>query len=146
MGIPFLDDWSDGDGAAGYVLSSSEDEESDDEIFIYPITDDDMPRVRVSTDEAFAMTTQRFAMLGRKRRKQRQVCHCNNYNKFCLHSDTYSGYMGSVYVPLKVVIGGNFDWLYKSEFPASPSLHYWVVSLSNVLALNLSVHNCKSCG
>lgn len=72
------------------MLSSSEDEESDEEIVIYPITDDDMPRVRVSTDEAFA----RFAMLGRKRRKRRQVCHCNNYNKFCLHSDTYSGYMG----------------------------------------------------
>ncbi|XP_062161141.1 phospho-N-acetylmuramoyl-pentapeptide-transferase homolog isoform X2 [Alnus glutinosa] len=71
VGIPFLDDWSDGDGAAGYVLSSSEDEESDEEIVIYPITDDDMPRVRVSADEAFAMTTQRFAMLGRKRRKQR---------------------------------------------------------------------------
>lgn len=67
VGIPYLDDWSDGDGAAGYVLSSSEDEESDEEIVIYPITDDDMPRVRVSTDEAFA----RFAMLGRKRRKRR---------------------------------------------------------------------------
>ncbi|XP_059438304.1 phospho-N-acetylmuramoyl-pentapeptide-transferase homolog isoform X1 [Corylus avellana] len=70
VGIPFLDDWSDGDGAAGYVLSSSEDEESDSEIVIYPITDDS-PRVRISTDEAFAMTTQRFAMLGRKRRKHR---------------------------------------------------------------------------
>ena len=70
------------------MLSSSEDEESDSEIVIYPISDDS-PRVRISTDEAFAMTTQRFAMLGRKRRKQRQVCHCNNYNKFCLFSDTF---------------------------------------------------------
>lgn len=85
------------------MLSSSEDEESDSEIVIYPITDDS-PRVRISTDEAFAMTTQRFAMLGRKRRKQRQVCHCSNYDNFCLHSGTCSVYMGSVCVPLEVVI------------------------------------------
>lgn len=62
------------DGTAGYVLSSSEGEESDAETMLYPVADDDMPKVLVSTDEAFSTTAHRFAMLGRRRRKRRQVC------------------------------------------------------------------------
>lgn len=66
------------DGTGGYVLSSSEGEESDAEIVLYPMADDDMPKVVVSTDEAFARAAHRLAMLGRKRRKHRQVCHPSN--------------------------------------------------------------------
>ncbi|KAF5475157.1 hypothetical protein F2P56_006992 [Juglans regia] len=69
--IPSLDDGSDMDGTAGYVLSSSEGEESDAETLLYPVADDDLPKVLVSTDEAFSTTAHRLAMLGRRRRKRR---------------------------------------------------------------------------
>ncbi|KAB1221340.1 hypothetical protein CJ030_MR2G005419 [Morella rubra] len=69
--LPSLDDVYESDGTGGYVLSSSEGEESDAEIVLYPMADDDMPKVVVSTDEAFARAAHRLAMLGRKRRKHR---------------------------------------------------------------------------
>jgi phospho-N-acetylmuramoyl-pentapeptide-transferase len=59
---------------SSYMISSSDGEESDAEIVLNPITDDDLPRrVRVSTGEAFGMTAHRLAILGRRRRKHRRV-------------------------------------------------------------------------
>jgi len=61
---------------SGYMLSSSEGEDSDTEILLGPLHDDEMPSVTVKTDEAFAATANRLAILGRRRRKHRQVRRC----------------------------------------------------------------------
>ncbi|KAL4627539.1 hypothetical protein ACB092_05G172500 [Castanea dentata] len=71
FGIPSLHDWNDNDGMSGYMLSSSEGEDSDTEISLSPLYDDEMPSVTVKTDEAFAATANRLAILGRRRRKNR---------------------------------------------------------------------------
>ena len=78
--IPLLHDWNDNDGMTGYMLSSREGEESDTKITLNPITNNDMPTVTVKTDEAFAVTAHWLAILGRRSRKQRQVCHCSTYH------------------------------------------------------------------
>lgn len=75
-----LHDWNDNDGMTGYMLSSREGEESNTEIRLNPITDDDMPSVTVKTDEAFAVTAHWLAILGRRSRKQRQGCCCSSYH------------------------------------------------------------------
>lgn len=63
------------------MLSSREGEESNAEITLNPITDDDMPSATVTTDEAFAVTANWLAILGRRSRKQRQVCRCSSYHR-----------------------------------------------------------------
>ena len=75
-----LHDWNDNDGMTGYMLSSTEGEESDTEIALNPITDDDMPSVTVKADEAFAVTAHWLAIPGRRSRKQRQVFRCSTYH------------------------------------------------------------------
>ncbi|XP_065615902.1 phospho-N-acetylmuramoyl-pentapeptide-transferase homolog [Quercus suber] len=69
--IPSLNDWNDNDGMSGYMLSSSEGEDSDTEISLGLLHDDEMPSFTVKTDEAFAATANRLAILGRRRRKHR---------------------------------------------------------------------------
>ncbi|KAM4112218.1 hypothetical protein ACJW30_05G124400 [Castanea mollissima] len=71
FGIPSLHDWNDNNGMSGYMLSSSEGEDSDTEILLSPLYDDEMPSVTVKTDEAFAATANRLTILGRRRRKHR---------------------------------------------------------------------------
>ncbi|KAM3748635.1 hypothetical protein ACB098_05G124000 [Castanea mollissima] len=71
FGIPSLHDWNDNNGMSGYMLSSSEGEDSDTEILLSPLYDDELPSVTVKTDEAFAATANRLAILGRRRRKHR---------------------------------------------------------------------------
>ncbi|KAK4589239.1 hypothetical protein RGQ29_020012 [Quercus rubra] len=56
---------------SGYMLSSSEGEDSDTEISLGLLHDDEMPSVTVKTDEAFAATANRLAILGRRRRNHR---------------------------------------------------------------------------
>ncbi|KAJ7968928.1 phospho-N-acetylmuramoyl-pentapeptide- transferase-like [Quillaja saponaria] len=68
--VPLLDDWGDGDGSAGYRLSSSDDE-SDADNLLTPMSDIDLPAVTVSNDDALTVTAHRFAMLGRGRKKHR---------------------------------------------------------------------------
>lgn len=68
-----MDDWGDDEGISGYVLSSSENEDSDGEIVISAAPDADLPRVNETTNEALAVTAHRFAMLGRRRRRHRYV-------------------------------------------------------------------------
>ncbi|KAJ6893839.1 phospho-N-acetylmuramoyl-pentapeptide-transferase [Populus alba x Populus x berolinensis] len=68
-----LDDWANNDGAAGYVLLSSDGEDSDGEYIINPVTDMELPTAKVSTNDALTLTAHRLAMIGRAPRKRRQV-------------------------------------------------------------------------
>ncbi|KAI4343075.1 hypothetical protein MLD38_027620 [Melastoma candidum] len=69
--IPPLVDWEDVEGVSGYLLSSSENEDSDGEIVISAAPDADLPMVSETTNEALAVTAHRFAILGRRRRRRR---------------------------------------------------------------------------
>ncbi|CAK7350227.1 unnamed protein product [Dovyalis caffra] len=60
-----FDDWGNNDGAAGYMLSSSDGEDSDGEYIINPVTDMDFPAAKVSTNDALTVTAHRLAMIGR---------------------------------------------------------------------------------
>ncbi|WRX25867.1 Glycosyl transferase [Theobroma cacao] len=74
-GISSFDDWVVDDSVAAYMFSSSSDgEDSDGEILLNPLTEVDLPPVRVSTDDAITMTTHRLALIGRGQRRHRQVC------------------------------------------------------------------------
>ncbi|KAJ6979423.1 hypothetical protein NC653_027537 [Populus alba x Populus x berolinensis] len=68
-----LDDWANNDGAAGYMLLSSDGEDSDGEYIINPVTDMELPTAKVSTNDALTLTAHRLAMIGRAPRKRRQV-------------------------------------------------------------------------
>ncbi|KAM1561724.1 hypothetical protein ACFX1Z_004820 [Malus domestica] len=70
-----LDDWGAGrEGSTGYMIYSS-GEDSDGEFVVTPVADIDLPAITVSADDARAVTAHRLAMLGRQRKKHRQVCH-----------------------------------------------------------------------
>lgn len=60
-------------GATGYVQSSSDGEDNDVEFIINPVSDVDLPTTTVSTHDALTVTAHRLAMIGRGRRKRRQV-------------------------------------------------------------------------
>lgn len=68
-----LDDWANNDGTAGYMLSSSDGEDSDGEYIINPVTDMELPTTKVSTNDALTLTAHRLAMIGRAPPKRRQV-------------------------------------------------------------------------
>lgn len=71
-GVPSpLDDWANNDGAAGYMLLSSDGEDSDGEYIINPVTDMELPTAKVSTNDALTLTAHRLAMIGRAPRKRR---------------------------------------------------------------------------
>ncbi|PKI67984.1 hypothetical protein CRG98_011580 [Punica granatum] len=72
--IPSLDGWSDNEGTSSYMISSSDGEDSDGEVLINPVSDVELPRVKVSTNDALTMTAHRFAMIGRRRKRHRLVC------------------------------------------------------------------------
>lgn len=55
------------------MVSSSEGEESDGEIVLNSISDTDLPSVFVSNNDALTLTAHRLAMIGRARRRHRQV-------------------------------------------------------------------------
>ncbi|KAL9689525.1 hypothetical protein QQ045_009911 [Rhodiola kirilowii] len=69
-GVSILDDWGDND--TGYVLSSSEGEDSDGDIILNPISDVDLPGIKENygpSDDAFRVTSHRFAMMARDGKK-----------------------------------------------------------------------------
>ncbi|KAJ6416875.1 hypothetical protein OIU84_002707 [Salix udensis] len=66
-----LDDWDNNDGAAGYMLSSSDGEDSDGEYIINPVTDMELPTTKVSTNDSLTLTAHRLAMIGRAPPKRR---------------------------------------------------------------------------
>ncbi|CAJ1962211.1 unnamed protein product [Sphenostylis stenocarpa] len=69
--IPMLDDWNT-DESSVYVLSSSDGEDSDGEIFLTPVNDIDLPSVSASNNDALTVAAHRFATLGRGQKKPRQ--------------------------------------------------------------------------
>ncbi|XP_030470752.2 phospho-N-acetylmuramoyl-pentapeptide-transferase homolog [Syzygium oleosum] len=69
--IPSLDDWGGSEGTGGYMISSSDGEDSDSEMMLTPSNDMDLPKYKVSTNDAFTITAHRFAMIGRRRKKRR---------------------------------------------------------------------------
>ncbi|XWS12374.1 hypothetical protein CRYUN_Cryun37aG0084400 [Craigia yunnanensis] len=72
VGISSFDDWVVDDSVAAYMFSSSSDgEDSDGEIVLNPLTDVDLPPVKVSTDEAVTMTAHRLASIGRGQKRHR---------------------------------------------------------------------------
>lgn len=71
--IPMLDYWDADDNSSAYMLSSSDGEDSDGEIFLTPVNDLDLPSVSESNNDALTVAAHRFANLGRGRKKSRQV-------------------------------------------------------------------------
>lgn len=71
--IPMLDYWDADDNSSAYMLSSSDGEDSDGEIFLTPVNDLDLPSVSASNNDALTVAAHRFANLGRGRKKSRQV-------------------------------------------------------------------------
>ncbi|XVE88369.1 hypothetical protein DITRI_Ditri19aG0064200 [Diplodiscus trichospermus] len=72
MGISSFDDWVVDDSVAAYMFSSSSDgEDSDGEMVLSPMSEVDLPPVRVSTDEAVTMTAHRLALIGRGQKRHR---------------------------------------------------------------------------
>ncbi|KAK7412582.1 hypothetical protein VNO78_04061 [Psophocarpus tetragonolobus] len=71
--IPVLDDWNadDNDTPTAYVLSSSDGEDSDAEIFLTPVNDVDLPSVSASNNDAITVAAHRFASLGKGHKKHR---------------------------------------------------------------------------
>ncbi|KAK4779025.1 hypothetical protein SAY86_006553 [Trapa natans] len=70
--IPSLNScWSDNEGSSYYMMSSSDGEDSDGEIIINPVSDMDLPSVKVSTNDALTLTIHRFAMIGMQRKKSK---------------------------------------------------------------------------
>ncbi|KAL5771981.1 hypothetical protein ACOSQ2_011905 [Xanthoceras sorbifolium] len=71
FGISSFDNWSDNEVTAGYMVSSSDEEDSDGEIVLNPVTDIDLPSVSVSSDESLRVTAHRLAIMGRARKRHR---------------------------------------------------------------------------
>ncbi|EXC29374.1 Phospho-N-acetylmuramoyl-pentapeptide-transferase-like protein [Morus notabilis] len=72
--IPLLDDWGDNDETKGYVVSSSDDENSDTEFIVTPVTEVDLPTATMSSNnDALNVATHRLGMVGRGHKKHRQL-------------------------------------------------------------------------
>ncbi|KAE9594599.1 putative glycosyl transferase, family 4 [Lupinus albus] len=69
--MPMLDDWNADESSLAHEFSSSDGEDSDDEVLLTPVNDVDLPSVSVSNNEAITLAAHRFANLGRDRKKHR---------------------------------------------------------------------------
>ncbi|CAL0301235.1 unnamed protein product [Lupinus luteus] len=74
--MPMLDDWNADESSFAHAFSSSDGEDSDDEVLLTPVNDVDLPSVSVSNNEAITLAAHRFANLGRERKKHRQAYWC----------------------------------------------------------------------
>ncbi|OIV95776.1 hypothetical protein TanjilG_20226 [Lupinus angustifolius] len=74
--MPMLDDWNADESSLEHAFSSSDGEDSDDEVLLTPMNDVDLPSVSVSNNEAITLAAHRFANLGRDRKKHRQAYWC----------------------------------------------------------------------
>ncbi|KAJ8762073.1 hypothetical protein K2173_006737 [Erythroxylum novogranatense] len=70
-GASFVDDWGGDEAATGYVLSSSDGEDSDAEYVLNPLSDVDLPAGSMSSNDAITITAHRLAMIGKGRKKDR---------------------------------------------------------------------------
>ncbi|KAM6552138.1 hypothetical protein CsatB_001946 [Cannabis sativa] len=69
--IPVLDDWGDSAITHGYILSSSDGENSDSEFILSPVSDMDLPSTSVSNNDAVSLAAHRFGMVGRGHKRHR---------------------------------------------------------------------------
>lgn len=70
--IPLLDDWGENEETKGYMISSSDSENSDTEFLVTPVTEVDLPTSSVSSNtDALNVATHRLGMVGRGHRKHR---------------------------------------------------------------------------
>lgn len=58
----------------GETLYSSDGDDSDSDFVLTPVSDVDLPTITVSNNDALTVTAHRLAMLGRGRKRHRQVC------------------------------------------------------------------------
>lgn len=54
----------------GYVLSSSDGEDSDGDVFFNPVNDLDLPTSKVSANDALTLSAHRLGLMIRSRRKR----------------------------------------------------------------------------
>ncbi|GAV82322.1 Glycos_transf_4 domain-containing protein/MraY_sig1 domain-containing protein [Cephalotus follicularis] len=71
FGTSWYDDWGENEGTTGYMISSSDGEDSDADILLNPVSDIDLPTITVSNEDSLKVTAHRLAMLGRGRKKHR---------------------------------------------------------------------------
>ncbi|KAK7331354.1 hypothetical protein VNO77_25577 [Canavalia gladiata] len=69
--MPMLDDWNADESSPAYVLSSSDGEDSDGEVFLTPVTDVDLPSVSAADNDGLTVAAHRLAIIGRGRKKHR---------------------------------------------------------------------------
>ncbi|XP_028767181.1 phospho-N-acetylmuramoyl-pentapeptide-transferase homolog [Neltuma alba] len=67
--LPSLDEWDPDESTSGYLLSSSDGEDSDGEMVLTPANDVDLPSISVSNSDALTVTAHRLATLGRRRKR-----------------------------------------------------------------------------
>ncbi|KAL5097191.1 hypothetical protein RYX36_001518 [Vicia faba] len=68
--FPILDDWGP-EESSSYVLSSSDDEDFDDEVFLIPVNDVDLPSTSSSNNDALTVAAHRLSTIGRGHKKHR---------------------------------------------------------------------------
>lgn len=68
--FPLLDDWSP-EESSSYVLSSSDGEDFDGDVFLTPVNDVDLPSVSASNNDALTVAAHRLATIGRGHKKHR---------------------------------------------------------------------------
>lgn len=65
-----FDNWG-SDGAAGFIISSSDGEDGDPDYVLNPVSDVDLPSVHTSSNDALTMGAHRFGMIGRGHKTHR---------------------------------------------------------------------------
>lgn len=83
--FPLLDDWSP-EESSSYVLSSSDGEDFDGDVFLTPVNDVDLPSVSASNNDALTVAAHRLATIGRGHKKHRQVCCRTCANDFVFYT------------------------------------------------------------
>jgi len=71
--FPILSDWNP-EESTSYALSSSDSEDFDDDIFLTPVHDVDLPSASASNKDALTVAAHRLVTIGRGHKKHRQVC------------------------------------------------------------------------
>eukprot|EP00257_Ricinus_communis_P023054 XP_015582946.1 phospho-N-acetylmuramoyl-pentapeptide-transferase homolog isoform X1 [Ricinus communis] len=72
FGVSSLDDWADNETSAaiaGYLISSSDGEDSDGDYVLNPVADIDLPSASVSNNDSLTVTAHRLAIIAKERRK-----------------------------------------------------------------------------
>jgi hypothetical protein len=83
--FPILDDWGP-EESTSYVLSSSDGEDFDGDVFLTPVNDIDLPSSSASNNDALKVAAHRLVTIGRGHKKHRQVCCRTCANGFVLYT------------------------------------------------------------